>query len=68
MVFFSLIVKEFNNKVVYNVVLIHVTHILLRRPWQFNRKAKHDGFRKRYVVHVCHRGDRLPGSGYLDVG
>jgi hypothetical protein len=64
-VLFSLTVKEFNNKVVYNVVLIHVTHLLLRRPLQFNRKAKHDGFRKRYVAHVRHCGDRLLGSGSL---
>jgi hypothetical protein len=65
---FSLTVKEFNSKVVYNVVLIYVTHLLLRRPLQFNRKAKHDGFRKRYVAHVCHRSDHLSGSGSLGMG
>nr|GFA24231.1 hypothetical protein [Tanacetum cinerariifolium] len=28
--------------------LIDVTHILLGRPWQFDRKTKHDGFQNTY--------------------
>ena len=29
---------------------IHVTHLLLGRPWQFDRKAKHDVFKNRYSL------------------
>jgi hypothetical protein len=27
---------------------MHAGHILLGRPWQFDRKATHDGFKKRH--------------------
>lgn len=26
-------------------------HVLLGRPWQFDRKTKHDGFRNTYSFH-----------------
>jgi len=29
---------------------MHVTHLLLRRPLQFDRKAKHDGFKNKYSL------------------
>ena len=32
------------------VVPMHVSHLLLGRSWQFNRKAIHDGFRNRFVI------------------
>lgn len=27
---------------------MHVGHILLSRPWQFDRKVMHDGYKNRY--------------------
>jgi hypothetical protein len=29
---------------------MHATHLLLGRPWQFDRKAKHDGFKNMYSL------------------
>jgi len=29
---------------------MHVTHMLLGRPWQFDTKAKHDGFKNKYLL------------------
>ena len=43
-------IKKFNDEIVLNVVPIYATHLFLGRPWQFERKAKHDGFRNRYTV------------------
>ena len=31
-----------------DVVPMHARHVLLGRPWQFNRKVIHDGFKNRY--------------------
>jgi len=33
-----------------DVVLIHASHLLLGRPWQFDRKAKYDGFKNKYSL------------------
>ena len=32
------------------VVPMHVSHLLLGRPWQFDRKTIHDGFRNRFTI------------------
>jgi hypothetical protein len=29
---------------------MHATHLILGRSWQFDRKAKHDGFKNRYPL------------------
>ena len=31
-----------------DVVLMHAGHILLGRPWQFDKEVIHDGFKNRY--------------------
>ena len=31
-----------------DVVPMHAGHILLGRPWQYDRKVIHDGFKNRY--------------------
>ena len=31
-----------------DVVPMHVDHILLGRPWQYDKKVIHDGFKNRY--------------------
>jgi len=33
-----------------DVVPMHASHLLLGRPWQFDRKAIHDGFRNRFTI------------------
>jgi hypothetical protein len=49
-VMISFSVGKYKDKVLCDVVLIHATHLLLGRPWQFDRKAKHDGFKNRYSL------------------
>jgi hypothetical protein len=49
-VMISFSVGKYKDKVLCDVVFMHVTHLLLWRPWQFDRKAKHDGFKNRYSL------------------
>uniref|UniRef100_A0A2N9EK74 CCHC-type domain-containing protein n=1 Tax=Fagus sylvatica TaxID=28930 RepID=A0A2N9EK74_FAGSY len=37
-----------NNKVLCDVVPMHAGHILLGRPWQYDRRVTHDGFKNMY--------------------
>jgi hypothetical protein len=41
---------KYKDEVLYDVVPMHATHLLLGRPWQFDRKAKHDGFKNMYSL------------------
>jgi len=34
---------------------MHVGHILLGRPWQFDRKLTHDGYKNRYALLLNNR-------------
>jgi len=36
--------------VLCDVVSMHATHMLIGRPWKFDRKAKHDGFKNMYSL------------------
>ncbi|XP_061975771.1 uncharacterized protein LOC133697309 [Populus nigra] len=49
-VMISFSVGKYKDEVLCDVVLMHATHMLLGRPWQFDRKAKHDGFRNRHSL------------------
>jgi hypothetical protein len=42
--------KKCSYEVLCDVVPMHAGHILLGRPWQFDRKAIHDGFKNRYSL------------------
>ncbi|XP_016729543.1 uncharacterized protein [Gossypium hirsutum] len=42
-------IEKYNDKVQCDVVPIHRGHLLLGRPWQFDRRVKHDGFRNQYT-------------------
>jgi hypothetical protein len=44
----SFSVGKYKDEVLCDVVPIHATHMLLEGPWQFDRKAKHEGFKNRY--------------------
>ncbi|KAL4291601.1 hypothetical protein GQ457_14G015160 [Hibiscus cannabinus] len=40
--------RNYKDEVLCDVVPMHATHMLLGRPWQFDRKVMHDGYRNRY--------------------
>ncbi|KAL4289850.1 hypothetical protein GQ457_14G012880 [Hibiscus cannabinus] len=41
-------IGSYKDEVLCDVVPMHATHMLLGRPWQFDRKVMHDGHRNRY--------------------
>jgi hypothetical protein len=41
---------KYKDEVLCDVVPMHATYLLLGRPWQFDKKAKHDGFKNRYSL------------------
>ena len=46
----SFTIGKSKDKVVYDVVLMHATYLLLGGPWQFDKKAKYDGFKNKYTM------------------
>ena len=46
----SLSIGKYKDEVHCDVVPIHVGHILLGCPWQFDRKVTHDGYKNRYAL------------------
>jgi hypothetical protein len=49
-VMISFSIGKYKDEVLCDVVPIHATHLLLGRPWQFDRQAKHDGFKNMYSL------------------
>jgi hypothetical protein len=47
-VLISFSIGKYKDEVLCDVALMHAGHILLGRPWQFDRKVTHDGFKNRY--------------------
>ncbi|KAL4271256.1 hypothetical protein GQ457_13G012420 [Hibiscus cannabinus] len=47
-VLISFSIGSYKDEVLCDVVPMHATHMLLGRPWQFDRKVMHDGYRNRY--------------------
>jgi hypothetical protein len=43
-------IGKYSDEILCDVVPMHATHLLLGRPWQFDRKAIHDGFRNRFTI------------------
>ena len=41
-------IGRYCNEVLCDVVPMHAGHILLGRPWQYDRKVIDDGFKNRY--------------------
>ena len=41
-------IKNYEDEVVCDVLPMQACHILLGRPWQFDKKANHDGYLNRY--------------------
>ena len=44
----SFAIRWYCDEVLCDVVPMHAGHILLGRPWQYDRKVIHDGFKNRY--------------------
>ncbi|RDX84398.1 Retrovirus-related Pol polyprotein from transposon 17.6, partial [Mucuna pruriens] len=40
--------EMYKHEILCDVVLIEVTHVLLGRPWQFDRKVRHDGVTNKF--------------------
>ena len=40
--------KNYKDAVVCDIVPMDACHLLLGRPWQYDRKTKHDGFKNNY--------------------
>ena len=47
-VLISFSIRKYEDEVLCDVVPMQVGHLLLGRPWQFDRKVKHDGFTNKY--------------------
>ena len=46
----SIRIEKYVDEVLYDVAPMHAGHILLGRPWQFDRLVKHDGFTNKYSL------------------
>ena len=44
----SFSIGKYEDEVLCDVVPMQAVHLLLGRPWQFDRKVKHDGFTNKY--------------------
>ena len=44
----SFSIGKYKDEVLCDVAPMHMGHILLGRPWQFDRKVTHDGLKNRY--------------------
>ena len=47
-VLISFSIGKYKDEVLCDVVPMQASHLLLGRPWQFDRKVKHDGFTNKY--------------------
>ncbi|KAJ9536534.1 hypothetical protein OSB04_un000286 [Centaurea solstitialis] len=48
-VLISFSIGQYKDEVMCDVVPMHVSHILLGRPWQFDRRIMYDGFQNQYT-------------------
>ena len=46
----SFSIGKYKDEVLCDAAPFHVGHILLGRPWQFDRRVNHDGYKSRYVL------------------
>lgn len=50
-------IGRYEDEVVCNVLPMDACHVLLARPWLFNKKAVHDGFKNRHSFD--HKGKKI---------
>jgi hypothetical protein len=53
----ALSIGKYEDEVLCDVVPMHACHLLLGRPWQYDKRAKHDGFTNRYSF--THKGQPI---------
>ncbi|GKV07003.1 hypothetical protein SLEP1_g18815 [Rubroshorea leprosula] len=44
----SFSIRQYKDEVLCDVVPMHAGHLLLGRPWQYDKRVTHDGFKNRY--------------------
>ena len=44
----SISTRKYHDELLCDVVLMYASHILLGKPWQFDRRANHDGFKNHF--------------------
>ena len=47
-VLIALSIGNYKDEILCDVVSMHADHIILGRPWQFDRKVNHDGYKNSY--------------------
>ena len=52
-------IGKYEEEVLCDVVPMLASHLLLGRPWQFDRRAKHDGFTNKYLFEFRQRNVTL---------
>jgi hypothetical protein len=53
----ALSIGKYEDEVLCDVVPMHACHLLLGRPWQYDKRAKHDGFTNMYSF--THKGQPI---------
>jgi hypothetical protein len=48
--FVAISIGKYEDEVLCDVVLMHACHLLLGRPWQYDRWATHNGFTNKYSL------------------
>ncbi|XP_019434209.1 PREDICTED: uncharacterized protein LOC109340897, partial [Lupinus angustifolius] len=48
-------IGKYEDSVLCDVVVMEASHMLLGRPWQYDRKAIHDGFSNKYTFMHCNK-------------
>ncbi|KAF7835915.1 uncharacterized protein G2W53_010774 [Senna tora] len=63
-------IGKYEDEVICDVVPMQASHLLLRRPWQFDRRVLHDGYKNRYSFelngHKFTLAPLSPKEVYLD--
>ncbi|XP_042415164.1 uncharacterized protein LOC122004323 [Zingiber officinale] len=70
-VLISFTIGRYTDEVLCDVVLMQASHLLLGRPWKFDRRTTHDGYKNRYSFNKDGRNITLapltPRQDFKDV-
>uniref|UniRef100_A0A2N9IMU0 Protein kinase domain-containing protein n=1 Tax=Fagus sylvatica TaxID=28930 RepID=A0A2N9IMU0_FAGSY len=58
-------IGKYLDEVLCDVVPMHAGHILLGRPWQYDRRVTHDGFKNMYNFELQRQVKDLMSKGYV---
>ena len=48
-------IGKYKDKILCDVIPMEASHVLLGKPWQFDRKAHHDGHKNKYIFYHDNR-------------